>query len=89
MSQLPINSFVVISELQYKNQSGNFFFRFYRIYRILFEKLRIFDKIFEKKKFEKNGHSNYNTHEATKVAHARCKSKNVVNYPLYHILHLY
>jgi hypothetical protein len=26
MSQLSINSFVVISELQYKNQSGNFGF---------------------------------------------------------------
>jgi hypothetical protein len=32
-------------------------FRFYRIYRKFFEKLRIFDKFIEKKKFEKNGHS--------------------------------
>jgi hypothetical protein len=61
MSQLSISSFVVISELQNKNQRGkNIFFRFYRIYRIyrkFFEKLRIFDKFFGKKKFEKNGHS--------------------------------
>jgi hypothetical protein len=67
MSQLSISSFVVISELQNKNQRGkNIFFRFYRIYRIyrkFFEKLRIFDKIFEKKKFEKNGHSSVECRE--------------------------